>query len=65
MEMPPILNEEQRKVFADRVDKVTSFLESEDGADAVELLVNTFAAFADEVIEGGQEQAPDEYHEKD
>ena len=46
LEMPPILTDAQRKVFADDIDRAKEFLESEDGADAVELLVCAFAAFA-------------------
>lgn len=45
--MPPILNEEQRKVFADRAELVAEFLESEDGADAVELMVGSFNSFVE------------------
>lgn len=45
VEMPPLLNDDQRRVFADKIDQVTAFLASEDGADAVELLVNAFTAF--------------------
>ena len=46
--MPAILNEDQRKVFADRADMLTEFLESEDGADAVELMVEAFNSFVEE-----------------
>lgn len=45
-EMPPLLNDNQRKVFADKIDMVSDFLATEDGADAVELLVGAFEAFA-------------------
>lgn len=47
VEMPPILNEDQRKIFAGRIDQLTEFLESEDGADAIELLMNSFKAFSE------------------
>lgn len=43
-----LLNAEQRQVFKDRLDLLHEFLESEDGADAVQLLTNTFEAFADQ-----------------
>ena len=45
--MPDILNEGQRKVFAERADMVADFLESEDGADAVELMVGAFNSFVE------------------
>ncbi len=44
-EMPPLLNADQRKLFAERIDEVTAFLECEDGADAVELLMGAWARF--------------------
>lgn len=46
VEMPPILNDAQRKIFAGKIDMVAAFLKTEDGADAVELLVGAFEAFA-------------------
>lgn len=48
IEMPPILNSAQRKVFLDNLDMVSAFLETEDGADSVELLVNAFSTFSAE-----------------
>ena len=45
VEMPPILNADQRKVFSEKLDLLSDFLESEDGADAVELLLNAFREF--------------------
>jgi hypothetical protein len=45
-EMPMLLNEEQRRVFADHIDKVKAFLNSEDGRDAMELVVTAFTEFA-------------------
>lgn len=47
VEMPAILDETQRKVFVDKIDMLAGFLESDDGADAVELLVNAFEAYCD------------------
>ncbi len=39
------MNETQRKYFADNIDVVQEFLGTEDGADSVELLVDTFSHF--------------------
>lgn len=46
-EMPPILNESQRKSFLTRIDHLEAFLQSEDGADSIELLVSSFREFAE------------------
>lgn len=43
--MPPIFDDGQRRVFLAELDKLEAFLKSEDGADAVELLVRTFREF--------------------
>jgi len=48
LRMPPLLNQTQRKVFVSNIDKVSEFLETEDGADAVELLVNAFTKFTED-----------------
>ncbi len=45
LEMPPILNEDQRKAFSKELDYVEGFLKSEDGADSIELLCNAFTAY--------------------
>lgn len=42
VEMPPILDEKQRKVFMDKLDYIAGYLESENGKDAIEFLVNDF-----------------------
>lgn len=44
---PAIFNDVQRQLFISKVDLLQEFLTSEDGADAIELLVNTFNAFID------------------
>ena len=46
-QMPLIFNDNQRQVFIDHIDKVAAFLESEDGSDALELLVTTFLEFSE------------------
>lgn len=60
VEMPPLLNEGQRKVFLGNLDELTEFLSSEDGADAIELLVNAFTAFVEARKEDRKPQPPDE-----
>jgi hypothetical protein len=47
IEQPPILNADQRKLFAENIELVTGFLESEDGADAVELLVSAWKTYVE------------------
>jgi len=42
VEMPPIFNDTQRQEFLNRVDKLSLFLQSEDGKDAVELFMATW-----------------------
>lgn len=49
VEMPVILDEAQRKVFMDNIKHLAGFLESDDGADAVELLVNAYKHYCDRV----------------
>lgn len=49
VEMPDILDESQRKVFMDNIKHLAGFLESDDGADAVELLVNAYKHYCDKV----------------
>lgn len=51
-EMPVILNESQRKVFMNKIDLLEGFLESEDGADAVEMLINAFEHYCERVEAG-------------
>jgi len=46
-EMPPILNEPQRKAFLERIDHLEAFIQSQDGADSIELLVSSFREFAE------------------
>jgi hypothetical protein len=48
IEMPPILSEAQRLVFLQNIDHLAAFLESENGADAVELLMDAFARFTEQ-----------------
>lgn len=57
IEMPAILDEEQRKVFMDNIDHLAGFLKSEDGADAIEFLVNTYQHYCDK--EDAQEEEKD------
>jgi hypothetical protein len=49
IEMPPILSEAQRLVFLQNIDHLAAFLESENGADAVEILMDAFARFTEQV----------------
>lgn len=42
---PAIFNDQQRKLFENKLDLMREFIESEDGADAVELLTNAFDEF--------------------
>lgn len=44
---PAILNEQQRQLFIGRLDYVKGFLESEDGADTIELLVDAFRKYSE------------------
>lgn len=53
--MPPLLNDGQRQAFAGKLDMLKSFLESEDGADAIELLMDAWHQF-----EGGYGKAKPE-----
>jgi hypothetical protein len=43
--MPPILDEDQRKVFLQDVELLETFLKSQDGSDAVQLLLESFKEF--------------------
>lgn len=58
VEMPPILDDAQRKVFMDNLKFLKGFLESDDGADAIELLVNAFEHYCYKM-----ENAPDAVEE--
>lgn len=51
IEMPPLLSNEQRTVFLNHISRVEEFLNTEDGADAVELLVNAFECFIETKIQ--------------
>ena len=44
---PNIFNEQQRQVFANKLDILQEFLESEDGADSIELLISSFNSFVE------------------
>lgn len=59
VEMPPLLTQEQRKTFSADLECLEAFLKSEDGADAIELLVGAFSRFSEEYrrqhAEAGQE----------
>lgn len=45
--MPEIFTDTQRRVFVNKLDMLEGFLESDDGADAVELLVNSFEHYCE------------------
>lgn len=47
VEMPPLLTEEQRRVFLQNIDHLTGFLASEDGMDTIELLMDAFARYTE------------------
>lgn len=49
VEMPPILDEKQRRVFMDKLNHLSGFIDSESGADAIELLVNAFEHYCAEI----------------
>lgn len=49
VEMPEILDSNQRKIFMDKIGLLEGFLKSEDGADAIELMVNAFECYCDKV----------------
>jgi len=75
VEMPPLLSTEQRQVFLRNIDHVAEFLQTQDGADAVELLVNAFVCFTEyknksvgqvqdeeeEEVEGEEEEEDEDY----
>lgn len=44
---PPVFTNEQRQVFVENIDKLSEFLESDEGAIAVELLVDAFNCFVE------------------
>lgn len=53
--LPPMFTEEQRQVLLANVDCLTSFLACDEGADAVELLIDSFKCYvarnqSDEVL---------------
>lgn len=54
---PQVFTEEQRQLLIDNCDHVTGFLESEDGADSIELLMDAFRRYT-EVEEIVEEEAP-------
>lgn len=43
--MPPMFTEEQRKLLLSNLDCLTSFLACEEGADAIELLIDSFKCY--------------------
>lgn len=45
VEIPPLLSDEQRQIFIANIDLVADFLRSEDGADSIELVVDSFSQF--------------------
>lgn len=47
VEMPAILDESQRKVFMDNIGHLEGFLESDDGAESVELMVNAYKHYCE------------------
>lgn len=63
IEMPAILDEEQRKVFTDRIDMVASFLESQNGADTIELLINAFTDHCDKLQNSAKSDIPEDSEE--
>lgn len=60
VEMPAILDDSQRKVFMGKIDLLEGFLESPNGADAVELLVDAFENYCDKVENEAPETEDDD-----
>ncbi len=48
--MPAILSNEQRSVFAGKLDQLEGFLASEDGQDAIELLMTAFDEYTSQPV---------------
>lgn len=46
-QMPELLTEDQRRVFLADINRLEAFLKSEDGADAIALLVRSFEEFTE------------------
>lgn len=44
-QLPPMFTEEQRQLLLSNVDMLQSFLQCEDGADAIELLIDSFKCY--------------------
>lgn len=49
VEMPPILDDKQRRIFASKIELLEGFLRSDNGADAIEMLVDAFECYCEEV----------------
>lgn len=60
VDMPPILSEEQRKVFMGKIDMLAGFLETQEGADAIELLIDAFEHYCAKLYEQEKDITPAE-----
>lgn len=55
IEMPAILDDKQRKAFVDKIEYLAGFLESDDGADAIEFLMNAYEHYCERMAEAETE----------
>jgi hypothetical protein len=53
--MPDILDESQRKIFMDNISHISGFVKSEDGADAIEFLMNAYEHYCERMAEAETE----------
>lgn len=59
--MPAILDDRQRKVFMDNIDHQAGFLKSDDGYDAIELVVDAYKHYCEKME--AEEQTDEEVEE--
>lgn len=55
VEMPPILDDAQRRLFVSKIEMLEGFLRSDNGADSIEMLVDAFEHYCDEVEQGEED----------
>lgn len=48
VDLPPVFKEEDRQLLLANVDHLTAFLSCDDGADAVELLMDSFRCYVEQ-----------------
>lgn len=54
--MPAILDDRQRKVFMDNIDHLAGFLKSDDGYDAIELVVDAYKHYCEKMEQPEEEE---------